>query len=246
MELSEKEIESLIKKITTEIISNIMQQPQNEKFRGASKPRPKVKQVLLIITTMTMNLHELIKYAENRYAEYQLTIATFRKVEDINLQHAKRVLNLNDEVVQENLANTINKFEELCFLSPGLKQMQALVVGDDSGYFESLVIYSLLHKKKTVFLLDYEVDNLTSNSFVKKIKNLLGSISEMGISIDILGQDEEKEAEVSIKHKKLITQKEVEDICKSGVKDIFCEKGCIITPLAKDRAKELGVNFVQM
>jgi hypothetical protein len=68
----------------------------------------------------------------------------------------------------------------------------------------------------------------------------------MGIFIDILGQAIEKETEIPPKHKKLITQKDIEDIYKSGTKEIFCEKGCIITPLAKDRAKEMGVNFVQM
>ncbi|MHB1394528.1 MAG: hypothetical protein ACYCYE_15940 [Clostridia bacterium] len=204
------------------------------------------KQLLLFISDMTMNICEWIKYIKNSYSGYELTLAAFRKVDDINLQHVKQILNLNEEAARENLTSTINKFDELCFLSPGLKQMQALVVGDDSGYFESLVIYSLLHKKKTVFLLDYKVDNLPSNSFTRKIKSLLGSISEMGIFVDILGQAIEKETEIPLKHKKLITQKDVEDIYKSGTKEIFCEKGCIITPLAKDRAKEMGVNFVRM
>lgn len=242
---SEKELESLIKRITSEIVSKIMQQPsQIERCIDASDL--KAKQLLIIISDTVMNQSELIKHAESRYSGYQLTIAAFKRIDDTSLQHAKGILNLNDELVRKNLANTINNFEELCFLSPGLKQMQALAAGDDSGYFESLVIYSLLHKKKTVFLLDYEVESLPSNSFVKKIKGLFGSISEMGISIDVLRYDNEKKADALTEHKKLITQKDIEDICKSGAKDIFCEKGCIITPLAKDRAKEMGINIVQM
>lgn len=245
MERSEKEIESLIKKITAEVLNNIVLQPeQMAKFHDISEL--KAKQLLLFISDMTINTCEWTNYIINSYSGYELTIAAFRKIDDIKLSHVKQILNLNEEDARENLTRTINNFDALCFLSPGLKQMQALVVGDDSGYLESLVIYSLLHKKKTVFLLDYKVDNLPSNSFTRKIKGLLGSISEMGIFIDILGQAVEKETEIPLKHKKLITQKEVEDIYKSGTKEIFCEKGCIITPLAKDRAKEMGVNFVQM
>jgi len=57
---------------------------------------------------------------------------------------------------------------------------------------------------------------------------------------------EKKSDAVTVHSKQLITQREVEDFYKSGTKEILCEKGCIITPLARDAAREMGINFIQL
>lgn len=244
MEPREQELDSLIKKVATEVINKIMMQPGHmEKIIDTSKPCE--KKMLLLIPAYVMNLHEFIKHAQNRYSEYDLTVGTFSKVEESSLQQVKLVLNLDEEVSIEKLSRVINDFDTVCFLSPGLKQMEAIAEGNDSGFCEGLMIYFLLHKKKTIILVDYDVQHLPSNNFTKKVKSLLVSISDMGICIDILGQEEEKKVEILGKANKLITEKDVEDICRSGIKEIRCEKGCIITPLAKDRAKEIGINIIQ-
>lgn len=245
MQFSEIELEALIKKTTAEVVNRAMQQSQTVSFQGVSMP--KIKQLLLIIPANVINLDESVKQIENRYCDCQLCIASFKKTDAIKLRHAKEIYDLNAELTRDNLANNINKYEEIIFLSPELKQMRALAEGDDSGFLESLVIYSLLHKRKIVFLFDYEVQALPANSIGKKIKDLLGSISEMGVLIEVLGQDKEKKSDaVTVHSKQLITQREVEDFYKSGKKEILCEKGCIITPLARDASRELGVNFIQL
>jgi hypothetical protein len=194
-----------------------------------------------------MNLDESVKQIENIYCDCELSIASYKKTDAIKVRHAKEIYDLNGELARDNLANNINKYEEIIFLSPELKQMRALVEDDDSGFLENLVIYSLLHRKKTVFLFDYDVQALPANSFGKKIKDLLGSISEMGISIEVLKSDKEKKSDaVTVRCKQLITERDVEDFYKSGTKEILCEKGCIITPLARDAAREMGVNFIQL
>jgi hypothetical protein len=245
MKLSEIELEALIKKTTAEVVNRTMQQSQTVSLQDVSMP--KIKQLLLIIPVNVMNLDESLKQIENRYCDCQLSIASFKKTDAIKFESAKEIYDLNGELARDNLANNINKYEEIIFLSPELKQMRALVEDDDSGFLENLVIYSLLHKKKTVFLFDYEVQALPANSFGKKIKDLLGSISEIGVLIEVLRHDKEKKSDaVTVHSKQLITQREVEDFYKSGTKEILCEKGCIITPLARDVAREMGVNFIQL
>jgi|GEM_PF-2352023 len=245
MELSEIELEALIKKATAEVVNRIMQQSQTVTFQDISIP--KLKQLLLIIPANVINLEEWVKQIELRYCDCKLSIASFKKTDAIKFESVKEIYDLNGELARDNLANNINKYEEILFLSPELKQMRALAYGDDSGFIENLVIYSLLHKKKTVFLFDYEVQALPANSIGKKIKDLLGSISEMGVLIEVILHDKEKKSDaMTISSKQLITQREVEDFYKSGKKEILCEKGCIITPLAKDASREMGVNFIQL
>lgn len=245
MELSKIELEALIKKTTAEVVNRTMQQSQTVSFQDVSMP--KIKQLLLIIPANVINLDEWVNQIENRYFDCELCIASFKKTDATKFRHAKEIYDLNGELSRDNLANNINKYEEIIFLSPELKQMRALALGDDSGFLENLVIYSLLHKKKIVFLFDYDVQALPANSFGKKVKDLLGSISEMGVLIEVLGHSKEKKSDaMTVRSKQLITQRDVEDFYKGGTKEILCEKGCIITPLAKDASREMGVNFIQL
>lgn len=244
MEQRAQELDLLIKKVTTEVINNLMgQRAQTEKNNAVSMKD--AKQMLLLVPAIALNLCETIKYAENRYSGYFLTVGTLSMDEEISLQKGNHILNLNEEDSRENLVKTINNFDTICFLSPGLKQMEAIVEGDDSEFCERLMIYFLLHKKKVGIILDYDVQHLPSNNFTKKIKHLIGAISDIGIFVDVLGQEEEKKAEILGKENKLITEKDVEDISRRGIKEINCEKGCIVTPLAKDRAREIGINIIQ-
>lgn len=245
MKLSEIELEALIKKTTAEVVNRTMKESHKLSFQDVSMG--KVKQLLLIIPVNVMNLEESIRQIENRYCDSEMSIASFKRTETIKFESAKEIYDLNDEHAREDLANNINKYEEIIFLSPELKQMRALVENDDSGFLESLVIYSLLHRKKTVFLFDYDVQALPANSFGRKLKDLLGSISEMGVLIEVLmGARSKKTGAVTVHSKELITQIEVEDFYKNGTKEILCEKGCIITPLARDAAREMGINLIQL
>jgi hypothetical protein len=239
------ELEALIKKTTAEVVNRTIKQSQKVSVQELSMP--KLKQLLLIIPANVINLNVAIKQIEKRYSDYEICIASYKRTDAIKFQFAKEIYDLNDESYRDKLANNINKYEEIIVLSPELTQMRALTQGDDSGFIENLLIYSLLDKKKTVFLFEYDVKAVPYNSLGKKIKDLLGSISEMGVLIESLRQEKEKKSDaVTISSKQLITEDQVVDFYKSGRREILCEKGCIITPLARDAAREMGVNFIQL
>ncbi|MFL0248702.1 hypothetical protein [Candidatus Clostridium stratigraminis] len=238
------ELEELIKKTTAEVVNRALKS-QAVSFKDLSMP--KLKQLLLIIPANVINLEESVKQIENKYCDSEFSIASYKKTDAIKFSNAKEIYDLNGESSRDKLANNINKYEEIIVLSPELTQMRALTQGDDSGFIENLLIYSLLHKKKTVFLFDYDMKAVPYNSLGKKIKDLLGSISEMGVLIEDLLQDTEKKSDaVTVSSKQLITEEQVEDFYKNGRREILCEKGCIITPLARDAAREMGVNFIQL
>lgn len=46
------------------------------------------------------------------------------------------------------------------------------------------------------------------------------------------------------KGNELVVERDVEDLYASGVREVQCMKGCIVTPLAKDKARELGISLV--
>jgi hypothetical protein len=43
----------------------------------------------------------------------------------------------------------------------------------------------------------------------------------------------------------LITESDVQEVYRSGKKEIVCRQGAIVTPLALDRAKELGLAILK-
>jgi len=245
MEQSEKELKLLIERITAEVVSNLIPEPaQKSKAEGLCSPG--IKHVLLLVSDKAMGAGGLFKATEKRYNGYAITVAAYRKVAAADFKDMNEILDLNEAVVREKLADTISRFDEICFLCPGLRQMQALLEGDDSGYMEGVVIYSLLHGKKTTIQSDYGAESLPLNNFTRKVKDMLKSVSEMGICVEVLQGEKNNKTGTQVQHKELITQKEVEDTHKTGGKEIFRMKGCIITPLAKDRASELGIKIIDM
>jgi len=83
-----------------------------------------------------------------------------------------------------------------------------------------------------------------------ELKDLIKSITREVITIlldmnMLTVKAEPNEYKTVLKNKnELIVEKDVEDLYSSGIREIQCVKGCIITPLAKDRARELGISII--
>lgn len=73
-------------------------------------------------------------------------------------------------------------------------------------------------------------------------REVITVLMDMKISFDGTSLFEDKK--IYKAGKELITEKGVEELVSSGFREIQYEKGCIITPLARDRAKELGINII--
>ena len=237
------ELELLIKKVTTQVISDMMLQTVGH-ATVKDIHVPKSKQMLVLIPDFVVDLHEFIKYLADKYKEYELVVGASGRIDESDLKQIKEIINLNEEASREKLTKMANKFDATYFVLPGIKQIESIVNGDDTGFIEKLIIYLVLHGKNAGIILDYNVRSMPSNSLTEKLGQLLDSIKSMGISIDLLEEQPVEECIVCNENgKRLITEKDIDVMCRNGINTIHIGRECIITPLARDRASELGLKI---
>lgn len=124
--------------------------------------------------------------------------------------------------------------------------------------FVSNIIWNYLYMEKKVYLDFASVNNYLGEQCKNKeinriIENHIDTLKKMGaIEIEEGNYIEkivnthkvstEKENRINNDFKKVITERDIIEFSSNG-KSIVIPKGTIITPLAKDRAKELGIKI---
>lgn len=125
----------------------------------------------------------------------------------------------------------------IMLVNPTLGLMKAIARGNDEGYFEQLFLRALLWGKDAAVLLDYEKPKFRRGTFFQELNDALGAIEEMGAAVVPLGLSVKKAQERLM----LVTEREVVDAYAAHQERVMCAAGAIVTPLARDKAKELGL-----
>jgi hypothetical protein len=125
----------------------------------------------------------------------------------------------------------------ILLVNPTLELMKSIVSGNDEGFYEQLFLRALLWGKNAAVLLDYEKPKFRRGTFFQALNDALGAIEEMGAQVVHLGLAAAKAQE----RLTLVTERDVIDAYRAHQERIACAAGAIITPLARDTAKELGL-----
>lgn len=237
MEINSSELELLIKKVIKSVINTFMEQLMDS--NGS-----KNKQILVLVPDFTVNLLEFLKYIIDKHPGYELVIATSGIINELTIPHIAEIINVSEETKINKLLENANDYYKTYFVSPGIKVLEAIVTGDDRGLYEKLMINHVLHEKTCGIILDYNVKKLPCNNLTNKLSGLLNQVESMRISINVLNSKTyEEDFVIKEMDKLLITEKYVKELYSLGIETISNEQECIITPLAKDKMRELGIRF---
>lgn len=142
-----------------------------------------------------------------------------------------------------NLLNRLATYEKLDILTPSLSFLRALRDGDESDVFARVTLWFLMTDRQVMARVPYGLGDLPSGTFGKQVRTLLDDLSDMGITFAGLtpGFEEMLKQLDGYETDKLISEETVRQYAKVGVKQITAPKGTVITPLARETAKEIGV-----
>lgn len=217
----ERELKSLIRRIAEDVIRRLLEPEKVE--RGA----------LVLVPGYVTDKAPLITYLKETYGS-EVTCAgvgasalgdTF-VIRPIDTDHDKQCL-----------MESLKQYADIALVSPPLWMLRNIASGDDRGFAEQVFMRSLLWEKKTKIILDFEKPRFKRGTFFEGIADALGAIEGMGAQIVSLKLSVNKpEGQLP-----LVTETEVKEAFKAGRKRIRCAEGAIVTPLAWDAAKELGI-----
>ncbi len=135
------------------------------------------------------------------------------------------------------LAGKLKDYEKILVIFPPLWLMGAIAHGDDSVYTAMLVLRPLLWGREVTVLLDFETPRIRRSPAFLKLAEDINALEEMGIKVAHLS----RECKAGDEIKELVTEQDVKDAEKREGKRIRIKPGAIVTQLAQDTAKELGV-----
>jgi hypothetical protein len=149
----------------------------------------------------------------------------------------ERVVSAEEKGTDAVLA-LVNGAANVALLTPRLKLIESIADGDDENFVGFLTIRSLLWGRRVSVVLDFEPPAFKRNTFFEKVADIVEVLE--GIGIDVISYDCSYEpSEV----RSLITEADVVEEWKKGRGEVLSAAGGIITPSARDKARELGVKI---
>ncbi len=153
------------------------------------------------------------------------------------LEQGVKITRLKSEADERYMISELQAFSQIVLAVPPLGMIKHIAEGDDSDLFERVFLKAVLWRKAVTLLLDFEKPKFRRGTFFESLSDNLDSIEDMGVQVVSL-MESQKEPSFE---KSLVTEFDVAEALRCGVKNIKCLPGAIVTPLARDKAKECGV-----
>lgn len=224
----------------SKLIDNLVEQALYE-LRAEKGNVAKDSKALVIVPQTVFSLHKYEEYFLDNYKDIKITFACFfdcavykGKSEDIDYVY------LNDEG-QIEVSNAVDEFEKSFVIINDLDAIDKILSGECTDFVRELIGYYSMQEKSISLVTSYK-RSLKLNTAVK---SRLGKLKNNYIDIININTDEKvSDYDVdAVTEKKVITEKEVYDAHNAGVDVIRLSKKQLVTPLAKDRARNYGIKI---
>ena len=140
---------------------------------------------------------------------------------------------------QQSLLASLKFYDRVMLAMPTLQMLGRIANGEDTGFAEQLILRAILLDKKVTVLLDYTPPKFRRGTFFEGVVGSVTALKDMGVEVVSLTQ-QLKPAQTGFA---LVTEQEVLDAYQFRDRTVKCAKGAVITPLARDKANELGVTI---
>ena len=210
--MNENQIRELIKRITEEVLARIAA------FGG-------YKTLALVPETSA--------YAKEarEYLGANAAAALFGEAEELAGIDNRRIETADD---RNNIIKALRSAEEVVLVTPPLGLLYGISKGGDTSFEAKVFEKAILGGKKTTVLLDYAEPKFKRGTLFEKAVSAVEALRDMGVSVVYLGAKPDEGYA-------LITENEVNEAAKRGIDRLQCAPGAIVTPLAKDAAKDKGI-----
>ena len=211
--MNDNQIKELIKRIVEEVIARL------SSFGGYS--------TIALMTEVSAYSKETTEYLSDKDA----VAALFGEAEELSDIDSKRI---DTSDVKKQLIKALRHIDEVVLAAPSLKLLCAIAEGDDSVFAAKVFEKAILDGKKTTVLLDFQPPKFKRGTLFEKALSAIEALRDMGVTVVYLGSKPDEGYA-------LITEFEINEAAKHGIDRLQCAPGAIITPLARDAAKDKGI-----
>jgi hypothetical protein len=141
------------------------------------------------------------------------------------------------EPEKQELCASLKEFDSLLLITPPLKLLREIAEGSSASFAAEIFTRALLWGRDVVLLLDFVPAAYKRDTLFGKIADDLETLTLMGVHIETL-PDKEKAQDRGYD---LITEDDIKATVKQHKTTLLLNARGIVTPLAKDTAREMNI-----
>lgn len=225
--IDEAQLREIIRRVTGHVLERLM---------AEGLFLPDQNGALVVVPNYNPESGLLNKYLKKRFAS-GVTCALLERSAGLDPEFHTVYAAQRDE--QQRLLSMLKFYEHVVLAMPSLQLLHRIANGEDSGFTEQLVLRAILLEKKVTVVLDYQPPKFKRGTFFESVVSAISALKDMGVEIVSLVptlRPADPDCE-------LVTEDKILQAYLYGDRSIQCAKGAIVTPLAKDKANELGVTI---
>lgn len=231
--MNENEFNNLLDQITAEVLRRLGSVVSPEQLEA--KLHPERPRAVVLVPGLVPFAEKAMAELQANYGE-QMLFVTFTDTFAADRQRIIRATHDNRDQLMEQVAAA----SDVVMLAPALHLLGDLAESRDKHFAAYLFLRAQLWGKRVSVFLDFDLPNRRRSDLQNTILDKVEVLEESGIPV----VSYRKEHTVSGgKERGLITEDDVVEAYRAGRRQILCAYGSIITPLAKDKASELGMEI---
>ena len=213
-------------------------------FVNKRRSREAAKRILFIVPEYPLSLAEsLSEYAlYGELDKYDFLLSD--DFEEVAKLAKGSIYHKDNPAEMKELLSVISRYQEAEIYSPSLDFLRDIKDGHEENMLVRVTLYFIMTEKNVVVRLPYRLEKLPDGRFSKTIKDLMDDLWEMGLSFaDLKPTFESDESGRIGLVTGLVTEQIVEEYYRRGFRSIKTDSNTVITPLAAETAKAMGVKL---
>lgn len=211
-----------IEKIVNKVVGELLAQPA----------QTREKRTLAIFAGYVFAPERVIPYLRERQADVAVLLEG-----SLPESGGIKTIRIRTEEEKSALVSALADYDEVALVTPPLSLIKTLAQADDSVFEAMLVLRALLWGRKVTLILDFSVPKFRRNTMLAELADALDALEKTGVEIMTL----EMERGGGDDYLDLVTEQHIKDAYKNKGSCVRIKEGAIVTQLARDTAKELGV-----
>jgi hypothetical protein len=225
--VDEAQIRQIVRKITERVLERLMAQ-------GLFLPEQ--NGALVVIPNFLPESALLFAYLKQQFPN---GVACAVLEPSVQLDSAFERIDATTREAQQHVLSSLKFYHRVVLAMPTLQLLGRISNGEDAGFAEQLMLRAILLEKKVSVVLDYTPPKFKRGTFFEGLVGSITALQDMGVEMVSL-TPQLKPAETGFE---LVTEQEVLAAYQYGDRFVKCAKGALVTPLARDKANELGVSI---
>lgn len=218
-------LDKLVKVITSNILN---------KIDTHSNFRINAKSCLILIPNMSFGFKFYLDFIMENYPSYDLYLGSNEEISETEFVKINpNIRFVHFDLKNKEFINLLDAIPTIIILGLKVNQMKSLIKTDDSEEINHIILGSVMANKSVDILIN------ANGLIFNKLTDIISEIKNMGIAVTNIQQSHIPQA-IKVD---LITERYIESLKNKGLKTLILDKKQLITPLAKDKLRDLKINI---